>query len=179
MKDAKVHEGGLASSFLMVNSANGAMELIEHFRRQFVYDEWANREVLAGLRASAGGTTGPLKLLAHVVSAERLWLERIRKQPQSMPVWPELTFGSCEAEINSLAKLWDEYLRQSTSATLSEEIEYSNSKGEAWTNRVDDILTQVLMHSSYHRGQIARQVRAGGEEPAYTDFIHAVRRKLI
>ncbi len=29
------------------------MELLEHLRRQFAYDEWANREVLAGLKASA------------------------------------------------------------------------------------------------------------------------------
>jgi uncharacterized damage-inducible protein DinB len=35
------------------------------------------------------------------------------------------------------------------------------------------------MHSAYHRGQIASLMRAGGSAPAYTDFIHAVRRGLI
>ena len=44
---------------------------------------------------------------------------------------------------------------------------------------MEDILTHVLLHSAYHRGQIASQVRAGGEQPAYTDFIHAVRQGLI
>jgi uncharacterized damage-inducible protein DinB len=44
---------------------------------------------------------------------------------------------------------------------------------------VEDVLTHVLLHSAYHRGQIASQMRAGGEEPAYTDFIHATRQGLI
>ena len=60
-----------------------------------------------------------------------------------------------------------------------EEITYKNSKGEAWNSTVQDVLTHVLMHSAYHRGQIAGQVRAGGETPAYTDFIHAARQGLI
>jgi len=44
---------------------------------------------------------------------------------------------------------------------------------------VQDILTHVLLHSAYHRGQIASQVRSSGEQPPYTDFIHAARQSLI
>jgi uncharacterized damage-inducible protein DinB len=35
------------------------------------------------------------------------------------------------------------------------------------------------MHSAYHRGQIASQMRASGKTPAYTDFIHGVRQGLV
>jgi uncharacterized damage-inducible protein DinB len=136
------------------------MELIDHLRRQFAYDAWANREVLATLRASPRPTERPLQLLAHILSAERLWLERIRRQPQSLPVWPE-------------------FFSQLTPAGLSENITYKNSKGEPWTSTVEDILSHVALHSAYHRGQIASQVRAGGEQPAHTDFIHAARQGLI
>jgi uncharacterized damage-inducible protein DinB len=155
------------------------MELIEHLRRQFVYDEWANREVLAGLRVSDRPTSRPLQLLAHILSAERLWLERITMQPQSLPVWPGFTLDQCEAQIADLAQLWDEFLRQLAPAKLSERVTYKNSKGEPWTSTVEDILTHAALHSAYHRGQIASQVRAAGEQPAYTDFIHAVRQGLI
>lgn len=155
------------------------MELIEHLRRQFSYDAWANREVLAGLRASPRPSPRPLQLLAHILSAERLWLERIRKQPQSLPVWPDFTFDQCEAQIAELALLRREYLAQLSPNWLSEKVAYKNSKGEPWTSTVEDVLTHVLLHSAYHRGQIASQVRAGGEQPAYTDFIHAVRQGLI
>ena len=155
------------------------MDLLEHLRRQFVYDAWANREVLTGLSASPRPNPRPRQLLAHILSAERLWLERIRKQPQSHPVWPDFTFEQCEAQITDLARLWREFLSQLSSAGLSEKVSYKNSKGEAWTSTVEDVLTHVALHSAYHRGQIASQVRAGGETPAHTDYIHATRQGLI
>ena len=49
-----------------------------------------------------------------------------------------------------------------------------------WLARIrHDILSHVLRHSHYHRGQIASAVREAGGTPAYTDFIHAVRTGLI
>jgi uncharacterized damage-inducible protein DinB len=155
------------------------MELLQHLRRQFAYDEWANREVLAGLKAIAHRNPRALQLLAHILSAERLWLERIRKQPQSLPVWPDFTLEQCEAQITDLAQLWHNFLVQLSAAALADNVAYKNSKGEPWTSTVEDVLTHVLLHSAYHRGQIASQVRAGGETPAYTDYIHAVRQGLI
>ena len=155
------------------------MELLEHLRRQFAYDEWANREVLAGLKASGNPPVRPRQLLAHILSAERLWMERLRKQPQSLPVWPDLTFAQCEEQIVDIARLWHNFLGQLSPAALSETVVYKNSKGEPWTSTVEDILTHVVLHSAYHRGQIASLVRASGEQPAYTDFIHAVRQGLV
>ena len=155
------------------------MELLEHLRRQFAYDEWANREVLTGLKARANPLARPRQLLAHILSAERLWLERIRQQPQTLPVWPDFTLDQCEEQIVDLARRWSEFLGQISPAGLSETVVYKNSKGEPWTSSVEDILTHVLLHSAYHRGQIASLVRAGGEQPAYTDFIHAVRQGLV
>ncbi len=71
------------------------------------------------------------------------------------------------------------FLGQLSPAGLLETVVYKNSKGEPWTSTVEDILTHVVLHSAYHRGQIASLMRAGGEQPAYTDFIHAVRQGLI
>jgi uncharacterized damage-inducible protein DinB len=155
------------------------MELLEHLRRQFAYDEWANREVLAGLRASAQPPVRPRQLLAHILSAERLWLERIRSQAQSLPVWPDFTLDQCEEQIVNLTRLWREFLDQISPAGLSQTVVYKNTKGEPWTSTVEDILTHSLLHSAYHRGQIASLVRAGGGQPGYTDFIHAVRQGLV
>jgi uncharacterized damage-inducible protein DinB len=155
------------------------VELLGHLRRQFAYDAWANREVLTGLRTSASPSPRPRQLLAHILSAERLWFERIRKQPQSLPVWPGFTFEQCETQIADLAQLWREFLGHLSPEGLAEKVSYKNSKGEPWISTVEDVLTHVLLHSAYHRGQIASQVRVGGEAPAYTDFIHAVRQGLI
>jgi len=59
------------------------------------------------------------------------------------------------------------------------QVAYVNSKGESFRNSAANIATHVLFHSHYHRGQIAALVRAAGYEPAYTDFIHAIRTNAL
>jgi len=155
------------------------VNIADYMRRQFAYDEWANREVLAAIRTSAGASGRSLQLLAHVLSAEKLWLERLKQQPQSLPVWPVSDLEQCEAQAAELGRRWREYLELITAGDLAQSVSYKNSKGEAWTSTVLDILTHVVMHSAYHRGQIASHMRTSGQTPAYTDFIHAVRQKLV
>lgn len=170
------------------------MDLLEHLRRQFAYDAWANREVLAAMRAATLGAiklgetasppARPLQLLAHIVSAERLWLERLRQQPPSLPVWPDFGVDQsgvdrCATQIAEVAELWREYLAELSPSALADKISYKNSKREPWSSTVLDVATHVIMHSAYHRGQIASLMRAASNTPAYTDFIHAVRQGLV
>lgn len=157
------------------------MEIIAYLRRQFTYNSWANSTVSAGMNAEEPSPQllRPLQLLAHIVAAERLWLERIQHHPQSLAVWPDFTLPQCELQVAEIANLWDLYLAQLSSAVLPQPITYTNSKGESWTNTVHDVLTHVLFHSAYHRGQIAVLIRASGRAPAYTDFIHSVRQGLV
>jgi uncharacterized damage-inducible protein DinB len=156
-----------------------ALELIRHFHRQFAYDAWANREVLTAVRASPASAARSLQLLAHILSAELLWLERLKQQPQSHPVWPELGLEQCETWSVEVGGLWREYVEALAPDDLSRTASYKNSKGEPWTSTVEDVITHVLVHSAYHRGQIASFMRVNGDTPAYTDFIHAVRQRLI
>ena len=44
---------------------------------------------------------------------------------------------------------------------------------------VEDVLTHVIIHSGYHRGQIAMLLGRAGHETAYTDFIHCIRQQKI
>jgi uncharacterized damage-inducible protein DinB len=82
-----------------------------------------------------------------------------------------------------MSSAWQNYLTplatQLPPGSLDDKVEYRNSKGESWSSRVEDILAHVLLHSAYHRGQIALQMRSSGIEPAYTDFIHAVRQGFV
>jgi uncharacterized damage-inducible protein DinB len=155
------------------------MNLVSHLQRLFAYDEWANLEVLSAIRSTSPLPKRSLGLLAHIFSAERIWLERLHAQKQSLPVWPELTAEQCEAQSTELPALWKKYLSAATEDTLSDLLRYQNSKGETWESRREDVLLHVVMHSAYHRGQIAGDMRAAGVTPAYTDFIHAVRQGLV
>lgn len=155
------------------------MNLADYLRRQFAYDEWANREVLTAIRATGGANQRSLQLMSHILAAERVWLERLKHQPQSVPIWPEPDLAQCEAQAAELGGLWLKFLDLITAGDVSQSISYKNSKGEAWTSTIVDVLTHVVMHSAYHRGQIATHMRANGQTPANTDFIHGVRQGLI
>lgn len=156
-----------------------ASDLIRHFRRQFAYNAWANREVLAALRESRASAARCWQLLAHILSAERLWLERLQRQAQSHPVWPDWGMEQCGAWSLQVGELWRKYLETLGPDDFSKTATYKNSKGEPWTSTVEDVATHVLLHSAYHRGQIASLMRANGDAPPYTDFIHAVRQGLV
>jgi uncharacterized damage-inducible protein DinB len=163
------------------------VDAIEHFRKLFRYDRWANCEVVQALRdAGAGsgvasaGASGEavrqaLKRLAHIVGAEWLWLARLNLPVQAMDVWPELGLDQCGRHIETVGDAWEGYVAGLDAAGLEKTIDYTNSKGQPWRSRVQDVLMHVVMHSAYHRGQIALEMRAAGLNPAYTDFIQAVR----
>jgi len=152
--------------------------LADHLQRQFRYDEWANRETLAAIRAAQGDERS-LELMAHILSAEKLWLERLLRQPQSSPVWPKADLSACEQRAAELGGLWRDYLHGLDAAGFSTSVSYRNTKGEDWASTIGDVLTHVLMHSAYHRGQIASHMRESGQTPAYTDFIHGVRQGWV
>jgi uncharacterized damage-inducible protein DinB len=154
------------------------MNLQEHYRYLAGYDEWANLEVIAALRSAGQRLERARKLMAHVVSAELVWLTRIEQKPAPFPVWPELSLEQCAEQAHSLAKNWRDLLA-GDGGILDRSAHYKNSKGEAYDSLVRDILTHVFMHSTYHRGQIASDMRQAGCVPAYTDFIHGVRQGLV
>jgi len=153
--------------------------MLQDLQRLFKYDGWANHEILTALQKLDVPPPRSVKLLSHILSAEKLWLERLRLQKQTHPVWPDFSLAQCKLEMEELPKLWKQYLVGLKEEGLSRSLTYKNSKGESWTNLKQDVLLHVIMHSAYHRGQIAADMRAAGFTPAYTDFIHGVRQGLV
>lgn len=146
-------------------------------QRLFRFNEWANAETLRSIERAEVAPERALRWMAHIAAAEKLWLARLRSSGERIDVWP----------VASLAEVSDS-LRESSAAfvdlvasdpDLTREITYLNTKGESWTNNVGDVLQHVAMHGVHHRAQIAAELRAAGFEPAYVDFIHAVRSKVI
>jgi uncharacterized damage-inducible protein DinB len=139
------------------------------------YDVWANREAFGSL-PQANTPPRSLRWMNHIVAAELLWLARMGGEPAPLPVWPDLSLEECERRLNQLSGALLDSVEQ---GQLSRPVTYTNSKGERWTSTVEDILTHVVIHSAYHRGQISSDLRGAGHEPAYTDFIHAVRQQFL
>jgi uncharacterized damage-inducible protein DinB len=155
------------------------VSVIERFRREFAHDDWANREVLSALRALLDPPEGCVRWLAHVAGAELLWLARLRGEPSPVAVWPSFTLAELGPRIDEARSQWRRLLDETDEHALASEIRYVNSKGEPWSSLVQDVLSHVLLHGAYHRGQIASALRAAGFEPPVTDFIHARRSGLV
>ena len=151
---------------------------LEYHARLLRYDAWANAETLGSLRG-ADAPPKAVRWMGHIAGSGALWLARLRQEPAGMAVWPDLDLEACAAGIERLADRWPRYLESLAAPDLEESVGYRNSLGEYWTSTVGDILTHVAMHGAYHRAQIAAAVREGGREPAYTDFIHAVRQGFV
>jgi uncharacterized damage-inducible protein DinB len=151
---------------------------LSYFVRLVRYNAWANAETVRSLRAGdppQRATTW----LAHLVGAEALWLARLRHEQSDVPVWPDLDLDSAAAKLDDLAVSWQQYLDSLEPDDLYDGVAYRNTKGEFWTSQVSDILTHVVIHQGYHRGQIAAALREAGQTPAYTDYIHAVRQGFV
>ena len=136
---------------------------------------WANEQLGAAL---AGDPAPPdaLRLFAHVVATEHLWHARIRGAPPRLAVWPVLSAAEAVAQASENVDAYGELLAGEDDASLERVISYRNSAGNDFRNTVAEIVTHVAMHGSYHRGQIAREMRRAGREPVYTDYIGYARR---
>jgi uncharacterized damage-inducible protein DinB len=155
------------------------MEMIGHLQRLFAYDDWANREALASLRQSESSVSRAIRFMSHVAAAQWLWLGRLKEDETPVTVWSEHTLDQCEEQLDRLTPIWRDYLDGLTPEKLSQPVSYADQMGESWSSAALDILLQVVMHSAYHRGQIASDVRASGHAPAYSDFIHGVRQGFV
>lgn len=143
-------------------------------KRLFAHMEWADAAVLASFR-SAAPPPRALELYAHIVGAEHLWLARLRQEKPAHAVWPSLDVDQCEDVARENATGFKRLVEEATAKTLTSEVAYVNSAGQAFTSRIDDILLHVALHGSYHRGQVALLVREAGTKPASTDYIAFVR----
>jgi len=155
------------------------MELFPYLQRLFKYDTWANHEVVDALASAPKPPQRSVKLMGHVVASEWLWLFRIIHEPQKYDTWEEMTIEDLKDSTDELSQVWINFFGELRADSLVKNVSYKNTKGEQWSNSLQDILMHVAMHSAYHRGQVASDMRAHGLTPVYTDFIHGVRQNLV
>jgi uncharacterized damage-inducible protein DinB len=150
-------------------------DLKQHFARLVQHLEWADQRALTSLRSAANPPARALETYAHILGSEHVWLSRLYGMPPRFAVWPSLTLVECEALAAENAAQYRKLVDALTDDALERGITYKNSTGDQFTSTVEDILTHVFMHGSYHRAQIASLVRAGGATPSPTDYIFFTR----
>jgi uncharacterized damage-inducible protein DinB len=120
----------------------------------------------------------PVRVFAHIAAVEHLWYARIEDVTIAHAVWPDLSPDESRAIAEQHADLFEQ-LVAGGDGQLQRVVSYRNSAGRPFRNTVEEITTHVAMHGSYHRGQIARIIRASGGDPPYTDYIQFMRRDQV
>jgi uncharacterized damage-inducible protein DinB len=149
-------------------------------RDLFEYNDWANRRILGLFYAQPNPVEKPLNLLAHLLTAEEIWLLRLRGQDTvGVDNFPQLTVSQCEILVNEHRQAFAEYLAEFERRGFDSALTYRNLRGTEFTSSVRDILTHIALHGTYHRGQIALALRAAGIVPVNTDFITFARSRDV
>jgi uncharacterized damage-inducible protein DinB len=155
------------------------MEMLDTLRKLFEYDAWANGEELASLREAAPPPERALAVLAHVAGAGEVWLSRLRQEPETAVAWPDLGRDALEGRLKEVALRWRAYLGGLSAGDLARPMAYRNTKGEAFSYPLGDVLLHLVLHGAYHRGQVALLLRSAGTQPPLTDYTKAVRKGVI
>src|SRR5215475_1279845 len=99
------------------------MSVVDYLRRQFTYDVWANQEVIKALKVVTADARS-IELMAHILAAEQVWLDRLMQVPQSVPVWPKTDLPVVETHAASLATRWAEFLDGLADQSLGSTVHY-------------------------------------------------------
>jgi uncharacterized damage-inducible protein DinB len=159
--------------------------IADQFRRWFEYEKDANAKVLASLESvppaerASPSFQKALNLAAHLATARSIWLHRLGIGDRPRELFPQnVALADLAPNFRAMERAWTEYLAPLTDADLARVIDYQSYDGDRFRNTVAVVLTQLYGHSHYHRGQIASLVKAGGGEPAKTDFIFWARETI-
>lgn len=146
-----------------------------YFIRLLKYNEWANNRILEIMLTDGFNEPSAVKLFSHIVAAQQLWLDRILMKQDKLEVWPDYTVEGCIALSKESTGSWIKFLELMSEEDLDKIISYTTTQGVPYSNSVADILTHLVIHSSYHRAQIAKKYREAGINPPNTDFIQFAR----
>ncbi len=146
--------------------------MVTDLGRLYEHLEWADNAVLTALEDAKSQGEGVLKLIAHIIAVEQIWLTRIQSQPvgQTTP-WANLTLSECQILSAQNISGYRAVIESTSEPRLNELVTYRNSQGIEFHTPLRDILLHVALHGAYHRGQIAASLRISGLEPPSTDFI--------
>jgi len=139
------------------------MESISRVRSLFEYNAASNGKSLEFALANPSSGGRAAKLVAHLIGADRMWLSRLELELEAPEpdMWPDIAENILADELDAVSGHWSRLLAGLSDEQLTSKKSYINIKGQEVAKQVQDILTTVLIHASYHRGQVA--VLAGGD----------------
>ncbi|WP_337044389.1 DinB family protein [Emticicia sp. 17c] len=143
-----------------------------YFQKLFEHEHWANVQVTEAFLKATNPPIRAYEILSHMVAAQQTWISRINGVLPAVKVWEtfdrDLLISLFHINFHAIEQIL-------ANNDLERAVSYQNSRGETFTNTVNEILTQLLLHASYHRGQIVLLLKGHLEILPTTDYIFYIR----
>ncbi len=135
-----------------------------YFTRLFQYDAYASQIILDAI-IKAGEPEKTVQLMAHILAAQQIWLNRCLGLPQTaVELWtgPGTQATAFAEKIKENHKAWIECLGGFTDSDFDKTLHYQNLRGDNCENKLVDILAHVINHGTHHRAQIGQHLKFAG-----------------
>ena len=164
------------------------MLVLADLQRLLKFNEWANARVFDAIAALTPeqlskdlGSSFPTVALtaAHMVAGEWIWLQRwLGVSNSTFPDWASSSdIENLRRRLSEIERDRAAFIAGLTDADLLKPRPYKLMSGLEDQQPLDVMLTHVVNHATYHRGQIATFFRQLGLKPIGTDFITFAREK--
>jgi uncharacterized damage-inducible protein DinB len=159
---------------------------VDEAKELFSYGSWATARMfnaadsLSGVEVEALAASSFPSIratFAHLIAAEWIWSRRwLGESPTAVPAWVDkATLGELKGELAAIEKERASFLAKLTDADLSGVFSYRGMDGKTFSHQLGQLVQHVINHSTYHRGQLATQLRQLGHTPPNTDFARYLR----
>jgi uncharacterized damage-inducible protein DinB len=147
-----------------------------YFARLFNYDKFANELMIKQILEN-NSTEKPAQLMAHLLAVQQVWYNRCNNLLASAtPMWPDWKAESLKQIARENSEAWSKFIAGLDEADFEKPVHYQNSRGDAFGEKLVDILTQLTNHGTHHRAQAGQHLKlAGLENLPLMDYILYVR----
>ena len=139
------------------------------------YNIWANQTMLDVFSSLPSLPNNAARLMSHALNAQAIWIARITGTQSPVKVWQEHNLEQLKELHKAASYKIAELVANADEAEFNRLISYTNSQGNPYETRVLDILTHAFNHATYHRAQVATDLRKNGFTPPNTDYVTYVR----
>lgn len=140
-----------------------------------LYNNWANKLLLAEFKRLGDAVPSScLHLMSHIVNAQVIWVSRMNGEQPALGVWQDHDLAACERYHESSSAALQQKIASWKNGEMTQ-VNYTNTQHKSFENSLLDLLLHTFNHGTYHRAQIAQEMRKNGLQPINTDYIAFVR----
>ena len=141
------------------------------FEKLLAFNHWANKLYLETFSNNVSTPDNCLKMMSHIIGAEVIWLQRINAKAITISAFEPKTAEVLIAMNKDLTEKWMQKIAEIREKSNPMNINYKNLEGLDFSSTFEDILIHICNHGTYHRAQIAQELKMAGIKPPSTDYI--------